>query len=68
MEIRVLKEYESKRVKIILKNNFVYSGIYFTITSDGLLEFEDRNKEIIRLEPSFVVMIVEINDGGRING
>ena len=61
MELNFLKKFEGQKVKIVLKNNFSYSYVEFRITSQGLLEFRDRNGDIISLEPEFIVMISKIN-------
>ena len=61
MQIEILKKFEGKKVRIILKNNFSYSFIVFKITGDNLLEFKDKYGEVLTVEPSYVSAVTEIN-------
>ena len=61
MEIQFLRKFENQKVKLILKNNFIYSYIIFKIRDDGLVEFEDRKGDIITLEPEFISLITKVN-------
>lgn len=61
MQIEFLKKYEGRRVRLILKNNFVYVNVIFSITKDGLIEFESKFGEFLTLEPSFISGITELN-------
>lgn len=63
MELRILKEYENKLVRITLKNNFSYTHIRFIINKNNLVEFEDKKGDMLQVEPSFVVMISKLNGG-----
>ncbi len=63
MEMKVLKEHEGKTVKIILKNNFLYTGIVYEITSDGLIKFEERSGETVTVEAEFIALISEWKNG-----
>lgn len=57
MEVETLKKSEGRKVRIVLKNNFVYSSIVFKITEENLVEFTDKFGEVISIEPSFISMI-----------
>lgn len=61
MQIEILKKFEGKKVRIILKNNFSYSFIVFKITGDNLLEFKDKYGEVLTVEPSYISAVTEIN-------
>lgn len=61
MQIEILKKFEGKKVRIILKNNFSYSFIVFKITDDGLIQFKDKYGEVLTVEPSYVSAVTEIN-------
>lgn len=61
MQIEILKKFEGKKVRIILKNNFSYSFIVFKITRDNLLEFKDKYGEVLTVEPSYISAVTEIN-------
>jgi len=61
MEVKFLRKYEGKEVKLVLQNNFIYSYITFRIRDDGLIEFEDRKGNIITIEPRFIALITKIN-------
>ena len=65
MELKFLKQFEEKSVRIILKNGFRYSGITFEINENGYLQFKDRNGEVIYLEPNAIDMISVMKDGGK---
>ncbi|MCD4759343.1 hypothetical protein K8R33_00460 [archaeon] len=65
MMVEILKKYEGKKVRLILKNNFVYTNISFRITEDNLIEFQDKYGEILTVEPSY---ISGISEGGVSNG
>ncbi len=56
MEKKFLEQFERKTVKLILKNNFIYSKITFHFNRD-MIEFEDRTGEKIIIDPYFVAMI-----------
>lgn len=61
VDLKVAKKFENKEdIKLVLKNNFVYSNIKYKINEDGLIEFFDRRGETIRCEPSFVALISEV--------
>lgn len=60
MQLEILKRFEGKEVRIILKNNFSYSYITFKITQDNLLQFRDRYGEILTVEPAYVSAVTEI--------
>jgi hypothetical protein len=62
MEKEILKKFEGKRVKLFLKNNFVYSQVVFKITENELLEFQDKYGEVLTIEPSFVNGVTVINE------
>jgi len=61
MQIEILKKFEGKKVRIILKNNFSYSFIVFKITEDNLIQFKDKYGEVLTIEPSYVSAVTEIN-------
>ena len=61
MNIEILKKFEGKKVRIILKNNFSYSYIQFEITEDNLIVFENKFGELLTIEPSFVSAVTELN-------
>jgi hypothetical protein len=63
MELQFLKRFENKPCRIILKNNFVYNKVIFRINSDGLLEFSDRDGDLVFVEPSSVTMISGAGNG-----
>lgn len=59
MELKVLKNYLNKRVRVLLKNNFSYRDVVISITEDQLIEFQDNHGEVVLVEPSFVVAVTE---------
>jgi hypothetical protein len=65
MMVEILKRYEGKKVRLILKNNFVYTNVSFRITEDNLIEFQDKYGETVTAEPSY---ISAISEGGVSNG
>ena len=68
MELAFLRKFEGKRVRLGLKNNFIYSSVVFKITSEGLVEFKDRRGDTISLEPEFIAMISQINNSNSDEG
>jgi len=60
MQIEILKRFEGKKVRIILKNNFNYSNIVFEITEDNLIKFSDKYGEVLTVEPSYISAITEV--------
>lgn len=60
MEIQILKKFEGETVRVILKNNFIYSYIVFKITEEGLIEFEDKFGEILTIEPNYISAVTKI--------
>lgn len=66
MILEFLKRYENKSVRLILRNNFVYSYISFKISEDCLIQFKDKYGEIITIEPSYISVVCEIKgENGR---
>jgi len=61
MQIEILKKFEGKKVRLILKNDFNYSHVIFEITEDNLIKFSDKYGEILTVEPAYISAITEIN-------
>jgi hypothetical protein len=59
MRIEFLRKFEGRDVKVILRNNFVYSNIVFSITQEQLIKFKNRNGEVLTIEPSYISAITE---------
>lgn len=60
MEIEILKKFEGRKVRLILKNNFIYNSVRFYVTQDNLIEFEDRFGEVVTVEPSYISAITKL--------
>lgn len=63
MELQILKRFEGETVRVILKNDFIYSYIVFRITEDNLIEFEDKFGEVLTVEPSYISAVTKIKRG-----
>jgi hypothetical protein len=59
--LEILKKFEGEKVRIILKNNFIYSSIVFKVTDEDLIEFPDKYGEILTVEPSYISVVTKVN-------
>lgn len=54
MDIKILKEFENKKCKLILQNGFWYSNVVFRING-SCIEFLTSKGEILTIEAFYVV-------------
>jgi len=60
MDINSLKQFEGKKVSVILNNNNVYSSVVYQVTTKGTIVFIDnKNGQECYVQSDFVAMLRE---------